>query len=184
MTLKSRVTALPPERYARGAQAAARLAAKAALRDGLPVPEEASRILNKTLAELADDVRMRDAEKEAVSAEDSTRKQAAPLTCLVDTASMIESLAEAREMYMHSRYDEVMEALEQAGALAPIEETHPASSGLEGAENFHPVPSPTASRVRKSVPGMNVYLVNPLAERDPASPISFIEFFERERPSK
>lgn len=72
MTLQDRVRSLPPDRYARGAQAAARLAKKAALRTGRPVPDEVSRILNKSLDELADDVRAREAARETAASDDVT----------------------------------------------------------------------------------------------------------------
>lgn len=72
MTLQDRVRSLPPDRYARGAQAAARLAKKAALRTGRPVPDEVSRILNRSLDELADAVREREAAAGTAAAEDAT----------------------------------------------------------------------------------------------------------------
>lgn len=63
MTLKDRISALPPERYARSAQSSAKLAARAAEDAGEPVPEKAALILRMTLAELAEQQRQRQAER-------------------------------------------------------------------------------------------------------------------------
>ncbi|SFA41766.1 hypothetical protein SAMN05444374_102127 [Rhodococcoides kroppenstedtii] len=79
MTLRDRIIALPPERYARSAKSSARLAAKVATDAHQPVPENAARILDMSLEQLAEEHRRRQADEEPEAPSPSSTDPNSPL---------------------------------------------------------------------------------------------------------